>query len=762
MVSSTVWSGENSNISDEVISEYREEDLLEEDVKSAKKNLNKKIGMGLLDVPTGIGEFGDEDTFEVANFRGTKQNPGLARELGDDEEADFYGATGNFDELPPANKKNGEGKMKTEIAKLEAYLKYAGKEKQALRLAELVKLAITAGNTTPPSSSDKVNKPSKHIEYGDIPRGIFSFLEKNNQIYTFGYDIYIVDSKVYSDNRGPSFMSGGLHIPSSTNDFGELLNLLDLTQEEKNSLLGRGATSDAQQDELYPVLTNNNIVYWVKRKDIGTGKTILTDNFVPSNGTRIYNKSQILLVIINDANPEVYDRPDVGSSFTKVVGEDAAFEANLLLEEYKIHPPDVGTQGVIDAIQKVISYYRSQPSSPATDTQQNSSPPMGGRTQTSGGGAAPAVSGPIQRAAAGYIFINGDETYAYKPNDPNGTTFTAYRRSDGSIANQNITREQMETAGAGLAVPGQTPPSPVPSPSVPPSPSGGTTQSDETTPGPITIPGVPGVTFSYIYNTTTECFVVKTTDSDIYPKGKEYCKNSTEAAVKTVYDYLLTEAYGSGHPDPSRQTAPASAPPAETPPGGVSGGAARPEDTTTAPNQVLIPEEGMKEKFDEILAYYNSKDSNTAQQETTKVFEAWKTGTNTIIKDEKDGPDGRKIGIMDLDKDGSFGLPMDLRYDGAYFDTSQNAWVAGRLSKKEIRALQSGPLAAELRRERRRGRRILPPNEGRSRKRIRRRESRRNEAAATATSTSTATDHLSDRRTARRNLVALIHKKAHR
>jgi hypothetical protein len=104
--------------------------------------------MGLLDIPTSIGggEEPDEQG-EVLTFKGTPQNPGLSREMGDDEETDFFGASEEGVDISPKNTKyqskiNSDGEvMINELDKLEKHLRRAGKLSEARSIAGMIKRA---------------------------------------------------------------------------------------------------------------------------------------------------------------------------------------------------------------------------------------------------------------------------------------------------------------------------------------------------------------------------------------------------------------------------------------------------------------------------------------------------------------------------------------------------------------------------------------------------------------------------------------------
>lgn len=135
----------------------------------------QKEALGLTDVPASL------HGGEVLDFQGIPENPGLSRELGDDEETDYFGAEAvGVDDMPPENyregiealakllnednlrlksiiksannvklfvdKTNKEGAMINELDKLEKILRQNGKTAEANFIQSIKKEAGTAGS----------------------------------------------------------------------------------------------------------------------------------------------------------------------------------------------------------------------------------------------------------------------------------------------------------------------------------------------------------------------------------------------------------------------------------------------------------------------------------------------------------------------------------------------------------------------------------------------------------------------------------------
>jgi len=212
-------------------------------IESLKVVNMKKESMGLLDLPSSIGGGdGSDESFEVINFKGTPQNPGLSREMGSGEETDFYGAKESGVDLPQRNNKyqdsdefkenefnenefidflfgnkKGNKIMSNELKKLEGLLREMGKVNEANYIIGMNKTGQAKGSIVRPGDPYTYDPNPDGFGYVIVsgPNGIGNVIKPFDPGYT---DIRSADPR---DMEGPGQVSEPKPDPEALTSAGE-------------------------------------------------------------------------------------------------------------------------------------------------------------------------------------------------------------------------------------------------------------------------------------------------------------------------------------------------------------------------------------------------------------------------------------------------------------------------------------------------------------------------------------------------------------
>jgi hypothetical protein len=229
--------------------------------------------------------------------------------------------------------------------------------------------------------------------------------------------------------------------------------------------------------------------------------------------------------------------------------------------------------------------------------------------------------------------------------------------------------------------------------------------------GSIKRPGDP-----YTYDPHEEGYVVVSApEKEGYPKGQEPGVGNIIRPGTEGYDEIRAydPAVAVGESDPSEISDPSqiefidsvnemegeTLPNEEAVDEGIAD-SEEPEESGYAGEAVIITSEKQREISDYLNKTYGEEDGRVRY---TALIRALKAGNFTLNESETQ-PEGRRIGLASFQND----LPANLRYDGVYFDEGREAWIAGGLSKREIRALQldrGSTQRKEVRREKRQDKR---------------------------------------------------------